>query len=300
MKWLELSVEAPREFVEPLSEVFRRYGHGGVAAEELGGHNPDERETPPDTGRVVVKTYVPLDSSTEERRSRIDVGVRLIAQLAPVSPLHERLLEEKDWQRAWRQHARVLRIGKRVVVVPTWRKYQPKPLDVVIVLDPGMAFGTGHHPTTRMCLELLEETINPGMDVLDVGSGSGILAIAAARLGARNVLALETNPTAVEAAVSNLRANRVGNTARAVHGTLPHREVASGSWDLVVANISSTVISELAPELVAALKPGGTLIASGILLDKKSAVEQRLRQEGAHVHRNVEDGDWVTQIASTP
>ncbi len=188
MHWVELSVESPPEFVESLSQVFMQYGHGGVAIDEDGGgYSPDEGETPPVADRVIVKTYMPLDSSTDDRYHRIDVSVRLIAQIGELSALHVRVVDEEEWQRAWKEHFYVLRIGKRTVIVPSWRDYEANESDVVIGLDPGMAFGTGHHPTTRMCLELLEEFVRPGVDVMDVGCGSGILSIAAAKLGAGSV-----------------------------------------------------------------------------------------------------------------
>ena len=298
MKWIELSVETPPEFVEPLSEVFYRYGHGGVAVEIPGGHNPDEGETPPEGDWVTVKTYIPLDSTTEERRSRIDLGVRLVAHLCPISPLRERHLEEEDWENAWKQHLHVLHVGKGIVVVPTWREYRPKERQIVIDLDPGMAFGTGHHPTTRMCLELLEELARPGVDVLDLGCGSGILSIAASKLGARSVLGLETDPVAVAAAESNVRRNGVAGRVSVRHGTLPHAEVPVESCDVAVANISSRVISDLAGDIVEAVRSGGTLIVSGLLMDGEARVTQHLEAAGAAVLRRRADGDWVSLVAS--
>ena len=297
MKWVELSVETPPEFVEPLSEVFYRYGHGGVAVEISGGHNPDEGETPPKADWVTVKTYIPLDSTTEDRRSRIDLGVRLVSHLCPISSLRERHLEEEDWEHAWKQHFHVLHVGKGIVVVPTWREYRPKEHEIVIELDPGMAFGTGHHPTTRMCLELLEELVRPGVDVLDFGCGSGILSITAAKLGVGSVLGLEIDSVAVVAAEANVRRNGVADCVRVVRGTLPHPEVPADSYDVALANISSRVISDLAGDLVAAVRAGGTLIVSGILLEGEAQVTQHLKAEGAEILRSRADGDWVSLVA---
>ena len=297
MKWLEISVDTPPEFVEPLSHVFYRYGHGGVAIEQRGGFNPDEGETPNAGDTVRVKTYLPLDSTTDARRSGIDVGVRLVSHLCPISPLRERVLEEEDWEHAWKKHFHVLHVGKDLVIVPTWRDYAPRESDVVIELDPGMAFGTGHHPTTRMCLELLEEYMRPGMKVLDAGCGSGILSIAAAKLGAEAVLGLEIDSVAAQAAVSNIAANDVAGTVRIVHGTLDRPEDLAGAYDLALANISAKVLAELAESLVAAVRPGGKVIASGLLTEKRDAIEQRFRDAGAAVERTVIDGDWVALVA---
>lgn len=313
MKWLELSVQSPPEFVEPLSQIFHRYGHGGVAVEQDGGFNPDEGEAPPTPDRVTLKTYIPIDSTTEERRNRIDLGVRLVAHVSPVSPLLERVLDEEEWQNSWREHFHVLRIGKRIVVCPTWRDYDPaesvlsdpsesevERSDIVITLDPGMAFGTGHHPTTRMCLELIEDLVKPGMDVLDVGCGSGILSIAAAKLGARSAFGLEIDSVAIGVAVQNTRDNDVAHKTRIAQGGLPHPSVPPAGHDLAIANISSKVVAEIAGDLVRAVRPGGKVIASGILTDNKDTVVQKLESAEARIEGTVVDGDWVTLVASVP
>ena len=292
-KWLELSVQAPREFVEPLSSLFLKYGHAGVAVEEPGGFNPDEGETQPDSGRVRVMTYLPVGPTTRSREGSIDVGVRLMAQLGPVSMLQSREVDEAEWQDAWREHFHTLHVGARTVIVPTWRSYTPRQGDVVIVLDPGMAFGTGHHPTTTMCLAALEELVYPGCSVLDLGCGSGILSIAAARLGASEVLALDIDATAVETAAANARQNSVGAVVTVKEGTLPHASLRPGGYDVVVANISSKVILDLAIDLARVAKAGATVVASGLLEQSLGAVSARLEAAGLLLDRTEADGDWV-------
>ncbi len=294
MKWLELSVQAPREFVEPLASVFLRYGHAGVAVEEPGGFNPDEGEGPPEHGRVRVMTYLPIGPTTRSREGGIDVAVKLIAQLGPVSALHRREVDEVEWQHAWREHFHTLRVASRIVIVPTWRSYSNSPGDVVIELDPGMAFGTGHHPTTVMCLEALEELVSPGCSVLDVGCGSGILAIAAARLGASEVLCIDVDPMAVAAAAENAARNGVADTVSVTRGTLPSAAVKPGGYDVVVCNISSVVIGELAGELADSARPGGIIVASGIIAEKMDAVSPRLVEAGLALDGKATEGDWVT------
>jgi ribosomal protein L11 methyltransferase len=148
-----------------------------------------------------------------------------------------------------------------------------------------------------MCLELLEEFARPSMKVLDVGCGSGILSIAAAKLGAETVVGLEIDSVAVQAAVSNVGANNVAGTVRVMHGTLDRSDLFAGAYDLALANISAKVLSELAESLVAAVRPGGKIIASGVLTEKREAIEQRIRDAGAAVERTVIDGDWVTLVA---
>ena len=298
MKWLELSVQSPPEFVEPLSQIFYRYGHGGVALEEEGGYNPDEGESPPIPSTITLRTYLPLNSTTQERRSRIDIAVRLVAHVCPIPPLQERVLEEQEWQDSWKEHFHVLRVSSRIVIKPTWRSYEPTDGDIVISLDPGMAFGTGHHPTTRMCLERLDQVCRPGMDVLEIGCGSGILSIAAARLGARSVFALEIDSVAVGVAKQNIRENGAMHNIRVAQGTLPHPEVHPGSYDIAVANISAKVVSEMAKELVTAVRSGGEVIASGIVLEHKDGVAQDLAAAGGRIAEPIVDGDWVTLVAS--
>ena len=299
MKWLELSVTTPPEFVEPLSQIFYRYGQGGVAAEQEGGFNPDEGESPPTDAWVTLKTYLPLNSTTQDRRNRIDLGVRLVAHVSDITPLRERIVEEEEWENAWKDHFEVLRIGQRTVIRPTWREYDPKESDLVISLDPGMAFGTGHHPTTRMCLEVLENLVKPGIDVLDVGCGSGILSIAAAKLGARSVLGLEIDSVALKVAKQNVRDNRVSYVVRVAEGTLPHPAVREHGYDLSLINISAKVVSDLAWELARAAKPGGRVVASGILDERSDSVRSALAAAGCRVEERLADGDWIALVLST-
>lgn len=293
--WLELSVEAPPEFVEPLSQVFLRYGNGGVVVEELDGYLPDEGELPGQR-RATIRTYMPLDGSAAARRGRIDVAVRLVAGLAPVSELAERVLPETEWRDAWKKHFRPLRIGRRVVVRPTWSADKPLECEATIWLDPGMAFGTGHHPTTRMCVEQIERTMTPGARVLDVGCGSGVLSIAAALLGASDALGIDIDPTAVEVAEENGRKNGVQSRLTFAAGSLPGPNVSPRSFDLTVANISAKVVSELASELVATLRPGGVLIASGVLVENSDRVRQALSDAGAAITDMVTEDGWVTLV----
>ena len=299
MRWLELSVQTPREFVEPLTSIFLKYGHAGVAVEEPGGFNPDEGEQPPESKKVRVMTYLPLDPTTQSRASSIDVGVKLIAQLGPVSPLHRREVDEVEWESAWKKHFHTLRVASRIVIVPTWREYSPSPGDVVIELDPGMAFGTGHHPTTVMCLAALEELVSPGCSVLDVGCGSGILSIAAAKLGAREVLAIDIDPVAVETAAQNVEQNDA-EAVSVAQGTLPFTAMRPGGYDVVAVNISSVVIGGLADELAGAARPGGTVLASGMLAERLGPLSARLEQAGLSLDRKTIQDDWGTLRLSKP
>ena len=294
--WVELSIDTPAEFVEPLTQVFTEHGEGGVAIELPAGHNPDEGETAPVPERVTVTTYIPHDNRLEGRYARIDTAVRLVAHVGDVSKLRVRVVEEEEWQESWKEHFHVLRVGMRTVIVPTWRTYEPREDDIVISIDPGMAFGTGHHPTTRMCLELLEQHVEPGAHVLDLGCGSGILSIATAKLGASDVLGLEIDPIAASVAERNVRENGVRDTVTTDEASLPHPKAEANGYDLLVANVSAKVITELADHIVRAVRSGGTLLFSGILDKQKTEVIERMVALGVHFEDGLTDADWVALI----
>src|SRR5437764_2383913 len=222
-EWLELATTAEPEAVESVSAVFAEYGQG-VAVEQVveSSRDGDIVKLPADAP-VLIKTYLPLaDPATPERRAQIEKGVWALGKLRHVEPLQVRTLRETDWANAWKEHFFVHRVGSRSVIVPSWREadYTPEPDDVVLLLDPGMAFGTGLHPTTRLCLRAVEELVQPGMRVLDVGAGSGILAIAAAKLGAAHVDAVEIQPVAANVCRENVVRNRVDDRVDVSTGSL--------------------------------------------------------------------------------
>ena len=296
MKWLELSLKAPSEYVEPLSVIFQRYGYGGVAVEQDGGFNPDEGEPEPDHPTATLRSYLPVDATTADRKEQIRVAVDLIARLCDLSPLEERVMEEGEWMEAWKSHFTALQVG-RIVVRPTWLEYAAGDGEIVVDMDPGMAFGTGHHPTTHMCLLELERLVTPGARTLDVGTGSGILAIAAAKLGAESVLALDIDPIAIKAARANVRANGLQSAIKVSRRPLASHRATRGSFDIVVANIYTKIILEMASELVAQAAPGGALALSGIMAERAPEVESRLAEEGCSILRTGRDGDWAVIVA---
>lgn len=291
MDWLELSVQASPELVEPLVELFQRYGRRQVVVEEAGGFNPDEGESPPVGGPVIVRAYVPQDRRSADRVARIQAGVQLMGLIKPLSPLEVRTVSPWEWEEAWKAHFQPLRIGGRLVVRPTWHEIEAAEGDIVLTLDPGLAFGTGHHPTTRMCLEQLERRVEPAMRILDLGTGSGLLTQAALLLGAEWALALDTEADAIRASRRNLKAAGLSKRVRIARGTLPHAE-ASG-LDLTVANISAKVLVELAGEIAETLKAGGTLIASGVLEERGDEVREALLAAGLEELEIQQTEDWL-------
>ena len=291
LTWIELSVDSPREFVEPLSSVFLKYGHGGVAVEDIiidgeGNKNKSKKN-------VRIITYLPKDETLESRINQIDVAVKLMSGLGDVSHLVQSEVDGDYWVEAWKEHFTTLHIGSNLVVHPTWREYIPKLGETIIKLDPGMAFGTGHHPTTEMCMILLEKLVCQDTKVLDIGCGSAVLSITASKLGAETVLGLDIDSVAVRVGKENVFDNKVDDSVSIQHGTLPLSNSSVVMYDVVVANISDTVILDLSSEIHKVIINGGHLIVSGLLLERYERVQSRLMSKGFEVNEMLVDGDWV-------
>ena len=286
MAWQELSIRVPYEYVEPVSYLFSRYGRGLSMERE-----PALKQA--GTDLVLMRTYLPANS--RQRLARIDVGLKLIAILEPMEGLTiTPVPEEQDWQSQWRSHFDLLRVGRQLVIKPTWIEYEEQPGDVLIELDPGMAFGTGYHPTTYTCLQALEDLLQPGMTVLDVGTGSGILAITAAKLGASRVVALDIDPQAVRAARKNFRRTGVQKLVALTQGSVPHPLAGKEQFHLVVANISARAVGERAPQILPTLIPGGYLIASGLMETQREDVHTILVDLGFTLTHEWPREEWVT------
>ena len=297
--WLELAVEVDIEAVEAVSEILGRVAPGGSSVEpafELVDEGLSARVDP--TRPAIVRAYVPArDAASAERAVRAAeeaLGHLQAFGLRPIGELRTRLVDEADWADAWKAHFPVMRVGAHLVIRPTWRRHRAAPGDVVLALDPGMAFGTGLHPTTRLCLAAIEGGADrgelDGARVLDVGCGSGILSIAAARLGARAVSGLDIDPIAIKATLANARRNRLARRIRAREGSLPSGEAP---FDVVVANLIASVLIALAGSLRAELRPGGLLLASGIFEDREAEVAAALGAAGLDVVGRSVEGEWV-------
>ena len=292
MRWLEISVTVDPEVAEAVSEVFNRINPGpdgrGGAVVEVSGFDPVGNV---DHLQATVRTYVPDTPQGRERLRRLEEALGHLNMIRPVPEPEVRPLAEEDWAEAWKRHYRPLRVGPRLVIVPAWQQYDPLPEDVVIRLEPGMAFGTGLHPSTRLALRLLETSPLHNARVLDVGTGSGILAIAAARLGARQVVATDIDPHAVEAARENARRNRVASIIQVIAGSLPEGEPP---FDVVVVNILHHVILILLDMgLWQHVREGGELILSGIVLPHETEVLLAVASRGGEVIERAQEDDWV-------
>jgi ribosomal protein L11 methyltransferase len=275
--WAEIACEVPAAMVDAMADFLVELTGNGVGVENL--HlDTFSLDTLDDTPTKSVKGYLPLDGSLEEMRIRVE---RFLIESGPsfpgfvyVPPVIT-IVRNEDWANNWKVHFKPVRIGERLVIKPTWEEYHELPGDLVIQIDPGMAFGTGAHPTTRMCLESMERISfneNGGKlpsPVLDVGTGSGVLSIAAALLGADRIVAVDIDPEAVRVTQENLELNGV---AAAVEASTTQLCDIPGTFGVVVANILAEELVRLAGELTAKVAPGGWLILSGILTEKEQMV----------------------------
>jgi ribosomal protein L11 methyltransferase len=287
MEWLEVSVEVDRETAEAVAEVLSRYAHRGVVVES----GPDGWESDP----VVVRGYLPVDDDLWNTKKRVEEGLWHLGQIRPIPAPSFRKVAEKDWAEAWKERLKVLHVGERIVICPSWLTYEPRPEEILIQLDPGMAFGTGLHPTTQSCLRALERFVEPGIAVLDLGTGSGILAIAAAKLGAERVAALDSDQEAVTVARGNVIKNDVDRQINVRQGSLAE---VTGAYDLVVVNILARVIVEMVGEgLSERLRPDGVLVAAGITTDQVSEVAEAFEGGGLELVDQRQQGDWVSLVA---
>jgi ribosomal protein L11 methyltransferase len=314
MDWLEISVEADSEAAEAVSELLNRYARGGVAVETRVDCFEHELLAAPPPSRVVVKAYLRMDGAADELRRQMEEGLWHLGQLYPIAEPIVRTMPEEDWTEAWKRQYHRLRVGHRIVIVPAWEEYTPRPSEAIIRLEPGMAFGTGLHPTTRLCLQALETHLRPGTTVLDVGTGSGILAIAAAKLGAERVLALDADPAAVDVAGENVALNGVSDRVAVRHGSLPGGApeqyvpwhfiadsslewLDTGQFHLVLVNILAPVIVGMASALAERLVPGGRVIAAGLIDSQEQDVIDALQAAHLHIVGKLQEKDWVALVA---
>ena len=256
------------------------------------GELMDESMVNADRTRGAVSVYVPEERNPAECAAF--VRDRLSAEGVPFDMTLSGFREE-DWANTWKQYYKPIRIAKRLMVVPTWETYTPKPSDIVLLMDPGMAFGTGTHETTRLCAGFLEDYMKPGYRVLDVGTGSGILAIAADKLGAGTVNAYDIDPVAVRVAEENAAVNGCHITF-GVSDLLAGVDLTGGGYDFVCANIVADIIVRMAGDIWRYLKPGGLLAVSGIIDSQAERVAAALRDGGLTPVLAREENDWRAML----
>jgi ribosomal protein L11 methyltransferase len=295
--WLEASVRVDEELSESVADAMARFAPGGVALgyEDI-EPDPDGEGRP--RGPLTVRAYLPYDDELETRRSGLEQALWHLGRIRPIPEPVFREVAQTDWSLEWKKNFRPVRIGKRLVIVPSWLDWKAAEGDVVLRLDPGMAFGTGMHPTTQLCLEALEERVRPGTDVADLGCGSGILAIAALRLGAARAAGWDVDPEAVRAARENALINGVDSRFDVRLGSLGDLLAGKRSHPIVAANILAGVLREmLRASLADAVPPGGCLILSGILAEQSAGVEEAVAAGGLRLAEKKIREDWVALVA---
>ena len=303
MRWMEVSLSVDGEAAEAVSELLQRYGHQGVVIEQedIPPEAWDDGQAEPPK-RLTVRAYFVADRRTEETKYQIETALGHMSLMYPMPTPVYNLVDDADWAEAWKANYKPIRIGRNLLIRPEWIEIETQPDDIVISLDPGMAFGTGTHPTTQLCLEALEDLVKPGMEVLDLGCGSGILSIAAAHLGAGHVLALDIDSIAVTATQQN--AERNGIISRSITAQQGSLETVTGSarrFDLLVANILARIIIDMCDEnLGDVVRPGSIGIFSGIIAVQAADVEAALRHTDLKPYKRRQQGDWVVIEARRP
>ncbi|MFJ5765937.1 50S ribosomal protein L11 methyltransferase [Lysinibacillus sp. NPDC093210] len=312
MKWSELSIHTKNEAVEAISNILHEAGASGVVIEDSAEYaKPREdqygeiyalnEEDFPKEG-VIVKAYLSessfLNETVEEIKAaitnltnfNIDIGENVVSIVE---------VNEEDWATAWKQYYHPVKISERFTIVPTWEDYTPVSTDELIIeLDPGMAFGTGTHPTTVMCLQGLEKVVKEGDTVVDIGTGSGVLSIGAAMLGAKSVHALDLDEVAVRSAKENVALNKVSDKVEVFHGNL--LDTVKEPADVVVANILAEIIMSFTDDAFTIVKPGGLYVTSGIIGAKRDDVKAALEASGFVIEEVLLMEDWVAIIARRP
>ena len=300
-RWKSFTIETRRDAVEALTHFFLTQGSLGMAYDErkFGVQGDPSAPLPPPEETTKLTAYFPWESDLRDlKKAFLDFLPVLAESFGPGagSFLSAGEITDYGWAETWKEHFKARKIGRRLVVKPSWETYFGKPEDVVVTVDPGQAFGTGTHETTRMCLRLLEDAFDvapPPRTALDIGTGTGILGIAAALLGSRRTLGIDVDPKAVEVAGENAKANGVAERFAAASTPL---SVIAETYDLILANLLAEILIDLKKEIVARCAPGGGLILSGILTEKSGWVEEEFLAEGARRVKRKTENQWAALL----
>lgn len=309
MKWTEISIHSTNEAVEPISNILHEAGASGVVIEDPAELTREREDkfgeifalNPADypTDGVIIKAYLTVNSFIGETVKAIKQEITDLSAFN-IDIGHNQVttseVNEEDWATAWKKYYNPVKISETFTIVPTWEDYKRVTSDELIIeLDPGMAFGTGTHPTTVMCIQSLERTVKNGDSVVDVGTGSGVLSIAAAMLGAEQVTALDLDEVAVESAKQNVALNHVSDIVKVKNGDL--LQGIEGQADVIVANILAEVIIRFTDDAAKVVKPNGYFITSGIIQQKKQEVKDAIISAGFDIQETLVMEDWVAFIA---
>lgn len=309
-KFAEITVHTTTEAGELIADCMWNYTAFGVAVSDVNDlielqRNKDtmywdyiDDGAAPARTDVLVKCYLPMESADEDRRALmrdIRAAGERAAGAIPFGSLEDtcRIVDGDEWIEVWKKHFRPIHLGK-IVVVPEWINYSPAEGEKIVLLDSNMAFGTGEHETTAMCVELMQEYITDSTEFIDVGCGSGILGISAVKLGAKKAYLADIDPVAVDSARHNAALNGVEDKAEVVHSDL--LEGADITGDVVAANITAEILCRLAPSIPGRLKSGGTLILSGIIKERLSAVKDTYVGLGLNIIKEVQRGEWFALV----
>ena len=306
MQWAEVSVDTSHEAMDLVSEILQELGAAGVVIEDPALLNEyirsglwdytDLKESE-ETEVVRVKAYWALDEELEGKLQHLAVRLDGLASNGidkGAGAVSWKAVADEDWAETWKEFFHTEKIGARTVIKPTWEEYEAKAGEIVVELDPGAAFGTGQHATTSLCIRALEDLVQPGMTVFDVGTGSGVLAIVAAKLGAKRVEAVDFDPVAVRIAAENVRQNGVANVVRTGQSDL--LKSVEGKADLIIANIIADIIVRLFGEVEGSLAAGGTMLLSGIIEDRLPDVVEAATAHGFAVEKIEQEKGWAAVI----
>jgi ribosomal protein L11 methyltransferase len=304
LRYLEVAIRCRREAADAVANRLGELSGGGYAVDDPLDiiQNRDSWEitdlVPGDPAWVTVKAWFSEEGDVEHVRFTLEEGLEEIRGLGlgQIDPPAYSWVQEEDWANAWKQYFKPTRVGEHFMIIPSWEPYELQEGDVPLYLDPGMAFGTGTHPTTSLCLRKLEQVVKPGHRVLDVGTGSGILAIGSARLGAEQVVAIDIDPVAVKVAKENAERNGVRLDIRT--GTID--QVEAEEYDVVIANIIASIIIDILPDVATRMKKGGKFLASGIIAEKKQSVLDAMTGTWLLPTEVREEGGWVAILATKP
>ena len=311
MRWGEISIEVKCNAAEEVASIASDYAPAGVAvldpslideAKRAGGLSELELGSMKREGNAIVCFFAPDDEAElaallSEMRKRLDKEINCSSTGQDVISINVRMVDEAEWT-GWKQSFKPFRLGSKLLVSPTWENPDALPEDLVIRLDPGQAFGTGQHATTAGCAHMLEKYIKGGERVLDVGTGTGILAIASAMLGAGVVVAIDIDQVAVKCASDNVSVNKVADKVKVVKGDLLKGQ--AGPFDVIVANILAGPVIDMTGPAAALLSPGGIFITSGYIQKTEPDVKSALERSGLEIADRAQEGDWVCLVGRKP